>query len=222
MKLTRVRIVRLAVILGLVAVTVLGWFFVLSPRLSEVDTITVATNDTDLANLKLMKQQRELLDLAAQAPAKAAAAQKVFAAMPQTADLPEVLNQISQAAVRSGIKPADISVINTSIPLPITAEQAGAADAATSLGLNLATMQIDISVTGDRADLLRFLDALQSMDRAILLASNSLSRVGTTATAQESMTVTGTMFILQSELPDLVKNAATVVADATAAASSAG
>lgn len=219
MKLNRVRVAIGLAVLVVLAVVAVGWLVVLSPRMSEADQLLVEASDAEIANMKLLRQQRDLMDLAELAPAKAADAQRLFAAMPQQAELPAVIDQITKAAVDAGITPADITVINTGIPVPVTPEQATTADAATSLGVNLATMKVDIVVAGSRESLLAFLDGLQALDRALLIQSTAITAAPENSPTQlETMTVSGSMFVLQSSLPDLVAGAKEVVAQAQASA----
>lgn len=219
MRLNRVRMATILAIVMVTAVAAVGWFAVLGPRTSEADQLMMEASDTELANIKLLRQQRDLLGLADQAPAKAAEAQRLFAAMPQQAELPEVIDQITQAALDAGIPPADITVINTGIPAPVTPDQPTTADAATSLGVNLATMKVDIVVAGSRESLLDFVDRLQGLDRALLIQSTAITAAPDNAPSEaETMTVTGSMFVLQSSLPDLVAGAREVVAQAQAEA----
>lgn len=217
MDLHSVRFARLVAVVALIALAAIAGLFVLMPRFGEVEALRTQTSEAADENLRLRAQERELLTLADEAPQRAAEAQELFAAMPRTADLPEVLTQITGAATAAGIKPGDISVLNTSIPVAVTTEQATAAEAATSLGVNLATIRLDLSVTGNRASLLRFLQNLQNLDRAMLIQSSTItSTSSTTPGAPDSMAVSGTMFVLQSSLPDLVKTAEDLVATARA------
>ena len=219
MSLNRVRVAIILSVLAVVAIAAVGWFAVLGPRMSTADQLLAEASDAEAANITLQRQQRDLLDLAQVAPAKAAEAQRLFAAMPQQAQLPAVIDQITQAAVDAGIPPADITVINTGIPVPVAPDLATTADTATSLGVNLATMKVDIVVAGTRASLLDFLDRLQSLDRALLIQSTAITAAPDNAPAERStLTASGSMFVLQSTLPDLVASAREVVAKAQASA----
>ncbi|MCX6431417.1 MAG: hypothetical protein NTX29_01050, partial [Actinobacteria bacterium] len=135
----------------------------------------------------------------------AADAQALFATMPEQAELPAVLEQLTAAATDAGIKPQDIQTINAAIPNPIEA----AADNSAS-GINLAQMEISVTAEGKRQESLAFLDNLQGLDRALLITSNRLANVPTAdaqpgSSTRESLQVVGQMFVLQSKLPDLVQ-----------------
>jgi Tfp pilus assembly protein PilO len=202
---------RNAALLGallIVVVAVAGWFFVLSPRLSQADDITLQAQDVTNTNISLQHRYNETLKQAATATSAASDAQALFSTMPQKADLPDVLTQISDAAARAGIKPSDISTISTTVPQSVGAGAASGTAGATT-GVNLAQMQLSMTVNGKQQQLLDFLTNLQSLDRAILITSNELSSSvtrdakGRDVTSQ-TLTVAGSMFVLQSQLPDLV------------------
>jgi hypothetical protein len=102
--------------------------------------------------------------------------------------------------------------------VPITTKGSTASatgKAAAQAGVNLATMDLVVSVAGKRAELLKFLDNLQALDRALLISATKFNQnVTDTGKATESLDVTGTMFVLQSKLPDLVAQVDALVAEA--------
>lgn len=217
--LTRVRLAVVTAIIAVLAVALAAWFLVLAPRVSEVDQLTAEREAAELSNMTLMRQHRDLIELAAKAPALAREAQSLFAAMPQKADLPAVLDGLSRAAVESGIDPADISLINTAVPEPLTTAESTTAGEAEGIGVNLATMHTELTVTGSDKSLKAFLERIQTMQRAILVESTVVTAPPPgTKKGKSTLTVTGTMFVLRSTLPNLVANAEKVVADAQAQA----
>lgn len=223
--------VRLAAIGGIVAVlllAVISWVTVLSGRMARAGELQAEAAQVELANLTLVKRERDIQALAAQAPELAAQAQELFARMPQTAELPIVLQQISDAAVAAGIKPADIQLLNAAIPQSLSAQgpagqSAQAAAAASAVGVQLATMGLDITVAGSQENLLDFIDRLQSLDRALLLNSTAIA-VNPAEARKDIRTLTahGTLFVLETTLPDLVANAEKVIAEAQAQAGAQG
>ena len=200
MRLGRVKLAWAVGILIVVALALASWFFVLSPRLSTASDLTAQAEQLQTANLTLRNQVSKAMQLAAKAPQAAAEAQTLFATMPNQAELPTVLEQISGAATSAGIAPVDVSTITTSVPVPVVG-----ADAAT--GVNVAKMDVGVSARGTRAQILKFLDNLQGLDRALLVKSTSLATTAVDPQAKsnvETMEVGGSMFVLQSQLPDLV------------------
>lgn len=218
----KVRLAALVGVLAVIALIALLWLTVLGNRMAEAGKLQDQAAQVDLANLSLLKRQRDIQDLAAQAPALAQQAQELFAKMPQSAELPLVLDQISAAATDAGIKPADIALLNAAIPQNVAAQgpsAQSAQEAAAAVGVQLATMGIDMTVSGEEENLLRFIDNLQSLDRALLLTSTTITWDQTAGkTTKRTLTARATLFVLQSSLPDLVAKAEQVIADAQAQA----
>ena len=212
---SRVRLTAIGGIVIVLAVIAVIWFAVLSPRMSEAAQLDEQATTLETANLGLQNQYNRSLDLARQAPEAALEAQRLFAAMPQQAELPRVLEQITQAALDAGIDAKDVQTINTTIPAPVAPE--GATDAS---GVALAQLQVSITATGGRAQALQFLDNLQALDRILLVTSSRLTAAPVEgAKNKQAIQVTGTMFVLQSELPDLVKKVDDLLAEADMVAS---
>lgn len=213
MKGNPVRTATLLGIVGVVALAAAAWFLLLGPRLSEADQVATQVEQADMGNLQLRNRVNQARAQVEQAPAAAAEAQKLFATMPRAAELPTVLRQITEAAQQAGIDPSAIQVISTAVPIATGVAAQGAS------GVSIAEMDIGITVSGQRENLLAFLDNLQALDRAFLItatqvAGGALNDPG----AGESLTMRGTMFVLQSELPDLVAQVEALIAEADAAA----
>lgn len=209
----RTRAVAAGLILALIGLSAAMWFVIISPRLSIAGELELKSADVELTNLGLLKRQRDFLDLAERAPQAAADAQVLFSRMPETAQLPILLDQISQAAIDSGISPNDIQVINASIPVS-TAESAKADDAQAqkSLGVQLATLDLDMTVDGSRGELLSFIDNLQNLDRALLITATNLVDLPAQIDGnRQTLTISATLFVLESRLPDLVTNAQIII-----------
>lgn len=196
---------------GLGLLVLLLWSFLLSPRIATAQELKQQTAQVESANIALLKRHQEILTLGDQAPLLAKEAQRLFSRMPQSAQLPGVLRQINAAALRAGISARNIQVINATIPESIDksigSAHAPSASAATDLGVHLATMTIEVTVAGTDGQRLAFLTLLQELDRGLLITGNSAVNDGTSGT----LTVTGTMFVLESRLPDLVAMAQQII-----------
>ena len=222
-----VRLATIAAIVIIALISALLWTTVMAPQLSRVSALDTEVAQLGLANVSALKQERQIQTLAEQAPELARQAQELYSRMPQTAELPIVLQQITKAATDAGIRPADITVLNTGIPESVVDEKhpepGSAGAAAESVGVKLATMGIEVTVTGTNRQLLAFLDNLQSLDRAVLITETGFATAVDAAAPgpRESLTVRGTMFVLESKLPDLVTNAQRVIDEARARAESA-
>jgi Tfp pilus assembly protein PilO len=210
----RVRTVAILGVMGIVALTALAWFLVLSPRLSQADEVAAQVEQVETGNLQLRNRVNQARAQVEQAPAAAAEAQRLFETMPRAAQLPTVLRQITDAAQDAGIGPTAISVISTTVPMA-----AGPVSAEGSSGVSIAEMDIAMTVSGERVNLLGFLDNLQALDRAFLITSTQVSSAARDdAGGSESLQLRGTMFVLRSELPDLVAQVEQLIAEADAAA----
>jgi len=214
MNLSRVRLARLIVIVVLISIAAVAWLFVLQPRQASIESTRVDIEDAQLMQQTLIKRNAELRALLEVAPGVAEEAQAIFAALPNTAQLPELLDQITAAAINAGIPASDISVINTSIPAPISESDPQAAAAADELGVDLGIISIDLSVSGSDEEFLAFLANLTALDRAFLVESTTISAARDGSTEQ-TMSVSGRLFVLQSSLPDLVATVEDIVAQAT-------
>ncbi len=230
---TRVRTTFALWVVTLLVFAAASWFLVLGPRLATSSDLAAQTEQVEFSTTSMQSRYRQTVLQAATATETAAAAQALFETMPQQADLPDVLLQIIDAAGRAGIDAKDISVINSSVPRSLTGDEATGADpesaagaVAKGLGVELAQLDVDVTVNGDRASLLDFLDNVQGLDRAILVTVTGLESVNTggdsgpensfpTGKSRElSLDVTGSMFVLQSKLPDLVAAVEKVIASA--------
>lgn len=233
---TRVRANLISGIVLLLALGAAGWFLALGPRLAAASDLAAQAEQVDLASTTMQSRYRQTVTQAATATQAASDAQALFATMPQQAEMPAVLLQIIDAAGHAGIGAEQISVINSSVPRSLTGDAATGADpespagaAAKGLGVELAQLDIDVTVSGRRDSLLAFLDNLQGLDRAVLVTSTGLIDIAQSgnsgpenapagsagsAGGKQSLDVTGSMFVLQSKLPDLVAAVRKVIDDA--------
>ena len=189
----------------LVCFAAAAWFLVLSPRIASSSQVAAQTSQVEKATFQLNVRYRQALTEAAQAPQAAAEAQQLFSSMPQEAELPDVLEQITTAADSAGITGTHLQVINTSVPTPVGAKGSAInpmTAAAKGAGVNLATMEVSITADGDRTSLAQFLANLERLERALLISSTHVA--DTSPGNLPTLQVAGSMFVLQSELPDLV------------------
>jgi hypothetical protein len=187
---------------------------VLAPRIATAQELKTQTAQVESANIALVKQHQEIVLLGEQAPQLAEEAQRLFSRMPQSAQLPAVLRQINTAAWHAGISSRNVQVINATIPESVD-KKVGSEPPATGsdsvdLGVHLATMTIEVTVTGSNAQRLAFLTLLQGLDRGLLITGTNAISDGAQANVG-TLTVTGTMFVLESRLPDLVAAAQHII-----------
>lgn len=212
-RMSRVTVVRLGFALIFIALAAVAWLFILSPRFDQADKVVQDTEDLELANLGLVSNLNRTRDMLQDAPAVAQQAQELLAKMPQTADLPAVLDQITDAAGAAGIAPNDVSSIATSIPVPV-------AEGVLPEGVQLAQMSISLSARGSREQVAAFLDNLQALDRSLLITATQVTDPGADrASSSQTLQVSGEMFVLQSRLPDLVATVESLLTTEQASAS---
>jgi Tfp pilus assembly protein PilO len=194
----------------IVLMVVAAWFLLLSPRLGEAGDISAQADTVVQANAQQEIELGRLEQQKKDAPAAAERVTVLFSKMPQQANLPEVFAQINAAAASAGINPNAITSLTPSVPVPVG--QAGNTDGASlpgSSGANLAEINITMSVNASLAAMQRFVANLEAMDRALLLTTVSISGG---EGGEYTVSLTGKMFLLQSELPDLVKQVNDLIA----------
>ena len=218
-RLNKLQLNAIVAAVGLALLAFVLWTMALSPRIATAQDLKTQTEQVESANIALVKQHHEILTLADQAPQLATQAQALFSRMPQSAQLPAVFRQINAAAWRAGISSRNVQVINATIPESVDKATAGASAGsqplpiAADIGVHLATMKVEVAVSGTDYQRQTFLSLLQGLDRGLLLTGTNVVSDGTT-TNFGTMMVTGTMFVLQSQLPDLVANAQKVIEQA--------
>ncbi len=208
---------QVTVIIACTALVLLSftlWSLVLAPRIATAQELKAQTEQVESANIALVKKHQEILALGEQAPQLAQEAQHLFSRMPQSAQLPEVFRQINVAARQAGISSRNVQVINASIPESVDkaagAPQPTTGVSAVDLGVHLATMTIEVTVSGSDRQRLVFQSLLRKLDRQLLITgANTVSDGPKTTTG--TLTVTGTMFVLESQLPDLVATAQQII-----------
>lgn len=202
--------IRRMILLGallIVVVAAAGWQFLLSPRLDEAATINAEAEQIEMTTVSTMAKYTDLRRKADELPQAAQEAKSLFASMPREADLPEFLKQITKAAEQSGIPPQDITTLSTSLPTPI--------DSGENPAVQLGTMSLSITVKGSLVEFRRFLDALVELDRSILITSTNVT-ISKDNAQESTLSIQGTMFVMQSPLDDLLKQVEDLVANLNA------
>ena len=162
----------------IVALTVVGYFFVIGPKYAEADDVRAQAETIETQMVVLRKRIAEL-EKQKNSLAKYRAALKANQrALPSDPGLPDFLRQLQSSGDDVGV---DVSGVTVS-----TAEQVGGSNSVWALPITL-------TATGDADDLGDFLDQLQSTQpRAVLVESANL----TTATGEEAATDAGTSISL--------------------------
>lgn len=215
---------RNAVLLGTLVCVVLlavGWFFILAPRLTEPTLLQAEAEGVELANITQQRKLADLTRMAEDAPLAAQRVQALLDRMPRQADLPDLFEQITQAALAAGIAPENISTITQSVPVPLDDPTLSAvgplADALTSAQesrVDVAKLDLTVTVTAPEEQIIDFSRRIESLGRDVLISGLAVSNPSGMPDGERSATVTGTTFILESTLPDLVANVDQVLENA--------
>ena len=203
---SKVRLTILFGILALLALTALTWNFALSPRLQTAGDLNIQAEQVELANVQALSRYSRLRDQAQEIPAAAEDAKRLFASMPQEADLPTLLTQITEAAEAAGIPANDITVLSTGVPTPID-------PGAENPSVRLATITLDLNVRGSVAEFNRLLDNLAGLDRSLLIETTNVT-IPPEGGQGASLQLKGSIFVLQSPLSELVANVEKLIEDA--------
>lgn len=197
----------------LLSATAAAWFLVLSPRLAEAGELQTQADSMAATNLSQQHRLTSLHQMVKDAPAAAHRVQTLLARMPQQAELPQLFTQITAAARSAGISAQDISAITPSVPVPIDSvkQNAGpvtdAQQSAERARVQVAKLDIAMTVLGTDAQIRQFLRNVEQLDRDFLINGVTLAADPTKpGGARKSATVNATTFVLQSQLPNLEAN----------------
>ncbi|MFM8155174.1 MAG: type 4a pilus biogenesis protein PilO [Actinomycetes bacterium] len=196
------------------------WLFILSPRLATAAELQTQTSTVEASITSQMRHLRELNTMVEDAPEAARRVQTLLSRMPQQAELPLLFTQITAVAKRSGISAQDVSAITPSVPVPIDSGKQGqgiVSDAQQSperTRVQVAKLDLSITVTANADQLQRFLRGFEQLDRDFLVTGvNVAADPSDPSGDKQSATVTATTFVLQSQLPDLERNVRDLLAE---------
>lgn len=207
--------------LGLAVVLLAGWFLLLSPRMATAGDLNAQREAVEVANEQTRAKIVELEQMKADIDTVEAEAETLAARFTGTAEESALFDLIRDAARKAGIPERNISDVTAGVPVigggdgsvtvpqgtgtptpapaPTPATDANAAPAPASAPApaaptsQLASMSLDVTVTGTEEQMVRFLDALESMDRAYLVHAVTL---GESEGRSMSATINGNMYLL--------------------------
>jgi Tfp pilus assembly protein PilO len=159
-----------------VAIFAGSWFLLVSPKRAEATDIQaqadaqVATNASLNTELSVLKQQKKDL------PAQQARLAGLRTQVPQTADMPSLIQQLDTAAAKSGVALVSLS---PQVAVPVLAVPG------TTAGVvpvdNLTAINADIVVSGGYFEIVKFLNSLENLDRYVLVTKVGIVKDETVA-----------------------------------------
>lgn len=199
--------------LALVIVAALAWMFVLGPAFAELDDVRTQTSaareQKDVLNgqLTVLREQQQTL------PQTRADSAALTASFPATADQPGLFEAVSQAVADAGIPAENLTALTPTPPVVGTGDESAGVELPTEGEAgNLATQTVTVSVEATYDQTRQLLANLETMPRAYLVTSLSVS--AGEDNGQFSTTILGDMFVMPvAAVPDVV--AAEPVADSS-------
>lgn len=207
---TRSRTIIVVGSFALVVLLGLSWLLVLSPRLGKPAEIAEQTESVQMQTTRLQAQIAQLQALQRDLPAQVARFQEGRENFPTSAEIPATLDQIRAAAARAGVRvetltngtPAILGAEAAAVaPAPADGEQP-AADGATGAAAptttgGLASMAVSVSVNGSYAEVTKFLQEIQNLDRAWLV--DTVNVQGGQDGGTVTLTASGAMYVVAGE-----------------------
>lgn len=181
---------------ALLALLAASWMFVLSPRLgqaaevrAQADTVA-AQNESLAATIAQLESKRKNL------PEQRDYAAALAARVPASAAQPELFDAVRDAAARAGIPEQDVSSVTPSVP---QAGGVGSGSVTLDTDESLASMELNISVSGSYASIVTFLGELENMPRAYLINTVNVSPdQDETGVGRYTLVVNGTLFVMRA------------------------
>lgn len=176
----------------LAAMVGLTYFFVLSPRMEEPAQLMATADEAALQQAGLEAQIVKLSDQAAALDQVEQVAKETVRRAPWETDTPGLVIQVEKAAAEAGLPPSQITAIAPGAPVTPGGEgetpppQEGDGDeapvsppAGESSATAVATLDLQITVSGQYEELANFISLLQRGERVIVVSSVRLSAEGT-------------------------------------------
>jgi Tfp pilus assembly protein PilO len=182
-------------ILCLALIAGLSWMFLLSPRLGAAATLSEETQQIEVTNSSLENQIKDLEEKSKNLASKQEVAAVLAKRFPPTVDQRGMFEQILAAAASAGIPERNVEAISPAAPGSGGAGGAaapGGAAAAPGGAAGNTSIALAVSASGSYQQLIRFINALERLDRSFLLTSVGISEDGEGSGG--TVTISGTMW----------------------------
>jgi Tfp pilus assembly protein PilO len=214
------KVIKLGGFAGIGLLLILAGVVVGQPLVSEITGNGTEITQATQKNQSLQDQITSLKKIAEDNTKVVAINNKLLTQFPELADVPDLLNSISNSADTAGISPDQITSVNftiptletptasstaapastatpaaTATPAPASTPAAGgtAAAGASSATSDLASMNVSITVTGNSDKFQIFLAQLTSMDRVFSVSGFNISEDASKGTG--TLAVQGTTYL---------------------------
>lgn len=148
-----------------------GWFLLVKPVKADITATKAKTADQTAANDQTRLQVQVMRSIAKKLPAEQAELATLSQRIPDQVELPALLRNIQAVAKESGV---DLGGI---VPTQPTAVAAAA---------GIATVGVNLTVTGDYAEIEQFESALEGLKRTFLVTGFTLTGGASTAGSSSS------------------------------------
>ena len=195
---TKMRQWSIVTVVAVIVVHAAGWFLLVKPQNSKASDLHSKTTQQQQENAVLQSQIAQLQSKEKTLPRQQAALRKFSTQVPDNAAEPTVIRQLSAAANGAGVDlvsltpgtPAAVTTATSTSTTDTTA--AGTTAGSTSLtpsttaGGQLMQLPISIGITGTFPNVESFFQSLETLPRALMVASWSLCPEAPTAGAASS------------------------------------
>jgi hypothetical protein len=186
-------------VLVVVLATVVAWFMVVNPKLSEARDADARTVDAQTANLALNARVQKLRAQSDALSTIQDALRSVREALPTSADVDVFTRQLSADAAGAGVT---VTSIVAASPVPVVGSGkpvSGNGVAAQSVAGQLFSIHVSVVTDGPDSAQQKFLRAVQDGARAALVTATSVAPSSTTGpnarTGRSTMTVEMNVFV---------------------------
>jgi Tfp pilus assembly protein PilO len=188
---------------GIILLIVAAWFLLLTPRVASVEQMNLQVETITAQTINDQNNLKKIEKLALDAPDAARRAQALFSRMPYSVNPSDALTVFEDVISAAGVKSSDLQSLTAGVPtqLKVTAKSSKLPGLTESSG-NIAEIPVTLSVQTSQAGLIALVEALEKMDRIFIISSISFANKETSS--EISVQIKGSVYILQSALPDIV------------------
>jgi len=196
---TKTRIWIVATTVLVVAVLAGGWLLLVSPKRAETDELRTQTVAAQEEARELRSQLQVLRRQEAELPAQQAKLAAIERQIPTDPMLPVLVRSLTAAARASG---STLKTISPGLPVAVATTTESATTAADQVVSPLASVPLNLELTGTYFQLEQFIASLEQLQREFLVDTFSISSdAAPDSGGALSLSVTGRVFVAASAPP---------------------